>query len=264
MLSRPELLHSAVEELWIAKNPRGNADLPAGCELRVHVLHKPHASLFRMKAGLFLPLVALSLALPVTASAQDKDKAPAADKAATSGKSGGVRKDPQGIKGISPFWEALKKGDDLYVARDFDGAIGAYKDAITKEPQNPLGHYRIGEAHLAKNDTQEAEASWVAALRYVGADHVLKAKIMFVLADLRERQKSYDDATDRWSAYAQFAQAQPKAKAYPNTATNRKQRIDTWKKLLTDYSAVKERIANRLKEADEKAKKDAEKSTKEK
>jgi tetratricopeptide (TPR) repeat protein len=220
-----------------------------------------------MKSGLRVALVVALCAVPSLALAQGKDKGAAktdakADTAASSGK--GVKRDPNGVKGISPFWESLKKGDDLYVARDFDGAIGAYRDAITKEPQNPMGHYRIGEAHLAKNDTQEAESAWVAALRYVGQDAVLKAKILFVLADLRERQKSYDDATDRWNAYAQFAQQQPSAKAYPNTATDRKQRIETWKKLLVDYGEVKKRIEARLKEADEKARKDAEKSTKEK
>jgi tetratricopeptide (TPR) repeat protein len=188
-----------------------------------------------------LPLVSLVLALPAAA----KDDA-------------GPRKDPQGVKGISPFWEQIKKGDDLYVARDFDGAIAAYKEAITKEPQNALGHYRIGEAHLAKNDTQEAETSWVAALRFVGTDHPLKAKILFVLADLRERQKSFDDATDRWNAYAQFAQQQPAAKAFPKTADDRKGKIASWTKLVSDYAAVKKRIEARLKEADAKAKKDAE------
>ena len=98
---------------------------------------------------------------------------------------GEVRRDPQGVKGISPFWESLKKGDDLYVARDFEGAIAAYRDAIAKSPQNPMGHYRMGEAQLAKGEIQEAEASWVSALRFVGKDLNLKAKVLFVLADLR-------------------------------------------------------------------------------
>lgn len=195
----------------------------------------------------------LALAVAAPAAAEEKGKA---DKPAAAA-AGGPRKDPQGVKGISPFWEAIKKGDDLYLARDFDGAIGAYKDAITKEPQNALGHYRIGEAHLAKNDTQEAETSWVAALRFVGNDHPLKAKLLFVLADLRERQKSYDDATDRWNAYAQFAQQQPAAKAFPKTAEDRKGKIATWTKMVSDYAAVKKRIETRLNEADAKAKKDA-------
>jgi tetratricopeptide (TPR) repeat protein len=170
---------------------------------------------------------------------------------------GGVRKDPKGVTGISPFWEAVKKGDNAYVARDFDGAIAAYREAITKEPQNPMGHYRMGEAHLAKGDEKEAEASWVAGLRYVGNNHNLKGKLLFVMADLRERQKSYDDATEGWGKYEAFAREQSQAKTYPATAVDRKKRVADWKKLVEDYSAVKERIAKRLKEADDKARKSA-------
>jgi tetratricopeptide (TPR) repeat protein len=201
-------------------------------------------------------LLAITLGVSFTVSApllaQEK-------KAAT----GEVKRDPQGLKGISPFWEALKKGDDLYVARDLDGAITQYKDAIAKSPQNPMGHYRIGEAHLAKGDVQEAEAAWVAALRYVGKDGGLKAKIMFVLADLRERQKSYDDAIERWTAYGTFATQNTSVKAYPATATDRKKKVEEWKKISADSAEVKKRIDARLKEAEAKAKKDAEASTKE-
>jgi tetratricopeptide (TPR) repeat protein len=198
-----------------------------------------------MLARLMGPVV-LALALsPALASAQGKAA------------KGEVRRDPQGVKGISPFWEALKKGDDLFVARDFDGAITAYRDAISKAPQNAMGHYRMGEAQLAKGEIQEAEASWVSALRFVGKDLNLKAKILFVLADLRERQRSYDDSKDRWTAYEQFAKQNAGAKTYPASATDRKKRIDIWKQMLVDYDAVKKRIAKRLAEADEKARKSA-------
>lgn len=199
------------------------------------------------------PVVVAALLAPGLATAQANAQAAPAKPAAQ----GEVRKDPKGVKGISPFWEALKKGDDLYVARDFEGAIAAYRDAIAKEPQNPMGHYRMGEAQLAKGDMQEAEASWVSALRFVGKNASLKAKILFVIADLRERQKQYEDAKERWTAYEQHAQQNPAAKAYPASATERKSRVDTWQKLLEDYAAVKTRIEQRLKEADDKAKKSA-------
>jgi tetratricopeptide (TPR) repeat protein len=170
---------------------------------------------------------------------------------------GEPRRDAAGLKGLSPFWEALKKGDNAYVARDFDAAIAAYREAITKEPQNALGHYRMGEAHLAKGDMQEAEASWVAGLRFVGKNHALRAKILFVIADLRERQKNYDQATQAWADYEQFAGQQRSAKAYPATASERKKRIATWRQLVADYAAVKTRIEQRLKEAEAAARKSA-------
>jgi tetratricopeptide (TPR) repeat protein len=200
-----------------------------------------------MSVRLIAPaLLALTL-LPAAAAAQTK-AAPA---------KGEMRRDPQGIKGVSPFWESLKKGDDLYVARDFDGSVAAFREAISKEPQNALGHYRMGEAQRAKGELQEAEASWVAGLRFVGRDLGLKAKLLFVLADLSERQKSYDDARERWTAYEQFARQNPGVKTYPATAVERKRRIDVWKKLLEDYAAVRKRIEQRLREAEEKAKKSA-------
>jgi tetratricopeptide (TPR) repeat protein len=197
----------------------------------------------------------LGAALAIPASALAQAPAPAApQKTAAAGE---PRRDPRGIKGISPFWEALKKGDNAYVARDYDGAIAAYKDAITKEPQNALGHYRIGEAQLAKGEIAEAESAWVAGLRYVGANHALRAKLLFVLADLRERQKGYDEATEAWGKYEAFVRDQPQSKGYPQTPAERKKRIAAWKKLSADYVEVKARIQKRLEEADDKARKSA-------
>jgi tetratricopeptide (TPR) repeat protein len=175
----------------------------------------------------------------------------AADKAAAKPSADGVRRDPKGIKGISPFWEALKKGDSAYGARDFDGAIAAYREAITAEPQNALGHYRAGEAQLAKGDLKEAEAAFMSGLRFVGNDSMLKAKLEFAMADLGERQKAYDDATAKWTEYETFTTAQPDAKGYPASATERKKVIETWKKVSADAADVKTRIEKRLKEADE-------------
>jgi tetratricopeptide (TPR) repeat protein len=167
----------------------------------------------------------------------------------------GKRRDPKGIKGISPFWEALNRGDSAYSARDFEGAIAAYREAITADPQNALGHYRAGEAQLAKGDLKEAEEAFLSGLRFVGNDSMLKAKLEFVMADLRERQKSYDDATQKWTEYETFTTAQPDAKGYPASATERKKVIDAWKKLSADSADVKARIDKRLKEADESVRK---------
>jgi hypothetical protein len=203
-----------------------------------------------MRTRHFTVALFCALLVPSAALAQAKSEAPKSE--------GGVRRDDKGIKGISPFWETLKKGDNAFVARDFDGAIAAFREAIQKQPQNPMGHYRIGEAHLAKGDDKEAEAAFIAGLRYVGKDHALRTKLLFVLADLRERQKAYDDATDGWNKYEAAArEAQQKAKTFPATALERKKRITEWKKLLEDYGAVKERIAKRLSEADDKARKSA-------
>jgi tetratricopeptide (TPR) repeat protein len=194
-----------------------------------------------------------TMALTAAAHAQDKAKAPEAEAKS----SDGVKRDPKGIKGISPYTELIAKGDRAYVARDFDGAIAAYREAIQKEPQNALGHYRVGSAQLAKGDQKEAEAAWVAGMRFVGKDGTLKAKLTFVLADLRERQKNNDEAIARWKEYSATSAAEKEAVTYPATASERVTRNEAWKKNVADSAEVKVRIDKRLKEADAAARKSA-------
>ena len=199
-----------------------------------------------------------SLALTSAASAQDK-KAADKDAKADSPKpdADGVKRDPKGIKGISPYMEAIAKGNRAAVARDFDGAIAAYREAIQKDPQNPLGHYHVGSAQLLKGDQKEAEAAFVAGLRFVGRNGTLKGKLIFALADLRERQKNNDEAIGRWKEYSANADAEKEAVTYPGTATERVARNEAWKKNVAESAEVKTRIEKRLKEADEAARKSA-------
>ncbi len=171
--------------------------------------------------------------------------------------SDGVRRDPKGVKGISPYLELIVKGDHAYVARDFDGAIAAYREAIKAEPEKPLGHYRVGAAQLAKGDQKEAEAAFVNGLRFVAKDGTLKAKLIFALADLRERQKNNDEAIGRWKEYSKNSEDNKEAITYPASATERIARNEAWKKNAADSEEVKTRIAKRLKEADEASRKSA-------
>lgn len=169
--------------------------------------------------------------------------------------SDGVRRDPKGFSGISPMWEAIGKGDSAVLARDYDAAIAAYREAITKNPQNALGHYRMGEAQVLKGDLKEAQAAFEAALRFVGKDRALAAKVLFRLADLNERAKNWDQAIARWNAYSEFAKAAEGAKVYPASADERRKRVSEWKQREAESAAVKERIEKRSKEAEENAKK---------
>jgi tetratricopeptide (TPR) repeat protein len=162
-----------------------------------------------------------------------------------------VRRDPRGRKGISPFSEAIQRGDAAVQARDLDAAIAAYRDALAKESENALAYYRIGEAELLKGDLHEAEVAFMAGLRVVAADNPsLKAKLQFVLADLRERQKAYDEANAKWGEYEAFTTAQ-KDTGFPASASERKKVVETWKKLSVEAAAVKARIDKGKQAADE-------------
>jgi tetratricopeptide (TPR) repeat protein len=194
---------------------------------------------------------------PAKAAAKDGKDAKSAKDDGVTVDSDGVRRDPKGIKGISPYLELIVKGDHAYVARDFDGAIAAYREAIKAEPEKALGHYRVGAAQLAKGDQKEAEAAFVNGLRFVAKDGTLKAKLIFALADLRERQKNNDEAIGRWKEYSKNAEDEKEAITYPATATERVARNEAWKKNAADSADVKSRIAKRLKEADDASRKSA-------
>jgi len=211
-----------------------------------------------MLKGPFAWFLTSSLLVVVAASAEPPKTVPAPTtvQAQNPGAAASPRRDPKGVKGISPLMEALKKGDNALIARDFEGAVAAYRDAITAAPQNAQGHYRMGEAQLAKGDLHEAEEAFAQGLRFVAAaDAGLKAKLQFLLADLRERQKAYDDATVKWTDYESFTTGEKAAQGFPATATERKKVLETWKRVSADSAAVKQRIDKRLKEADESVRK---------
>lgn len=151
------------------------------------------------------------------------------------------------------------KGQGSFAARDFAGAVTAFQDAIKLDPTAMLGYYLCGEAQLEAGKPDEADAMWTAALTKKGSED-LQSRVMFVLADLKERQKNWAGAKDAWSAYQVFVTGHAAVKGYIATAEERIKRIEQRIKDEKDYAAVKERIkareAERLKEAEENAKKD--------
>ena len=170
-----------------------------------------------------------------------------------------IRKDPEGKRGISPYAEAIAKGEGAYVARDIPGAITAFQDAIKLDTEKMLGFFRLGEAQLESGKPDEADSTWATALGKKGTDD-LNAKLLFVIADLRERQHKWQAAKDAWASYSAFLQNHSKVAGYPATATERTKQADRRMKDEVDYGAVKDRIAKRelerTKEAEENAKKD--------
>jgi len=159
------------------------------------------------------------------------------------------------VTGVSPLWEQVGKGDGAVLARDFEGAIAAYRAAIAANPQHPLGHYRLGQAHALKGDLKEAELAYVAALRFAGSDAQLKAQVLFCLADLRERQRATDEAIQRWAEYEAHAKVEPKARTFPASAAERKKQNEGWKQLSAASAEVKARIEQRLKAAEDSVRK---------
>jgi tetratricopeptide (TPR) repeat protein len=157
------------------------------------------------------------------------------------------------------YTEEIKKGQSAFVSRDLAGAVAAFQSAIKIDGEALLGFLRLGEAQLESGKLDEAEQAWTTALNKKGSQDD-RGKVLFVMADLRERQKKWQAAKDAWNGYLAFLQANPKVHGYPASATERIKQVERRMKDEVDYGAVKDRIAKRIKdkeaEAVENAKKD--------
>ncbi len=195
-----------------------------------------------MRARAFVVLASgLAIAgVVLPAAVASGDNKPAVD--AKDAKDGG-KYDPQNRTHISQYMETLVAGNAKFTARDFPGAIEVYRRAIAMAPNNPLGHYLLGEAQSASGNLAEAEASWTQADNFADKDPEVKAKVLFCLADLRERQKKWEDAKAAWDKYKQFAVAHPDAHGMPQSADARVLAIDTALKQDKAYEIVRQRIA---------------------
>jgi tetratricopeptide (TPR) repeat protein len=158
----------------------------------------------------------------------------------------GKKKDDVAAKDVATkYKEACKDGGTKYAAHDFSGAAAAFQQAIEIDPNDALAHYFLGEAQLAAGSLVEAEAAWNRASLAAGEkDPALRARILFVVADLKERQKKWDEAKAAWQVYLDWAAKFPKAGAFPGSAQSRRQVIETMQKQDAAYAVVRQRIAD--------------------
>ena len=182
---------------------------------------------------------------------------------ATAAPSKTIRRDPAGRTGISPSWEAIKRGDDAYMGHNVEGAIHEYQAALQSQPQNPVAHYRLACALVAKGDFKQAQDSLDAALRFSQSDPQTAAKTLFVTADLKERQHDYPAALAAWKTYSTFIAAHAGVRAFPASSDSRQARIAAYIKLTEQSAQVKQRIDEREQLVESDAQKDSKNPKKE-
>ena len=143
------------------------------------------------------------------------------------------------------YADACSDGNTKYLAHDYRGAIEAYQKAIDLHPNLPLAYYLQGEAQVAAGGLSDAEVAWTRALAAVGdADPALRSRILFVLADLKERQGKWEEARGAWQQYRDWVSAARGANGFAGTAQARQQAIDAILKLDKDSAVVRQRIAD--------------------
>jgi tetratricopeptide (TPR) repeat protein len=182
--------------------------------------------------------------VPVAAASGDPsgDAKPAPD--------AGVKHDPDNKTSLAEWMDRCIKGNAKFVAHDVAGAIELYRQAIQLAPKRALPHYLLAEAELGAGNLTEAEGALSDAEQTSDdRDPNVRAKVLFVIADVKEREKKWDDAKVAWRAYADYAAKHADAGAIPATPPARIQAIDDMLKQDKAYDVVRQRIADETKDA---------------
>jgi len=145
----------------------------------------------------------------------------------------------------------LTEGDRAAIARDFDTALTKYRSILADDPRNALVHYRVGQVQAMRGNSHEAEQAYIAALGFSGTDDALRGRILFCIADLRERQRSYDAAADAWTEYEKQGVTAPAATPQVAVGAERKNRIAEWKRAVAVAAETKARVARRVQALDD-------------
>ncbi len=161
------------------------------------------------------------------------------------GSPGASQKKAEANASLSPdYASTCARGNAKYASRDFDGAVDLYRKAIEIAPHQWLGHYLLGEAQLAAGNLPEAEASFGrAALETNEKTPAPHARVLFVMADLKEREKKWDEAKAAWQIYLDWVNRFSDGGFFPASAQSRQQVIDTMLKQDKMYEIVRQRIA---------------------
>lgn len=153
--------------------------------------------------------------------------------------------DPDNVVAISQYMELVAKGMALFTAKDPTGAIDTFKKAHLLAPRNPLASYLLAETYASQGNYGEAEAAIAQGLEPNDAKTppIVRSHLLFLAADVAERQKKWPEAKAAWQAYAEHA---PKVDggAFPATAAERMKIAERAAERAKVYAAVRERIAN--------------------
>ncbi len=180
-----------------------------------------------------------------------------------------VKRDPKGVKGISPYREELAKGRSAFAAGDGEGAIEAFDAAIAKDGKRMMAYLLKAQAQLSAGDLSGALKTTKKAKKKRGNEGQT-AKLLFFAADLEERNaappstqekksklseallSTWEKVKEGWTTYSAYLSSHSRVPDYKATASERKKQVDARVQREKAYGAVAERIK---KNAAERAKK---------
>ncbi len=207
----------------------------------------------RIVAGLTLA-VALAATSAAVAQPKGKDKTAPAKGAK---KVNVVPKDPDNIKGISPYEEQLAEGRRLASTQNWAAAAAAFEKAIGMNPDDARGYLLLAQSKRDGDVMPTVETG-----RTKKAPEHVEAKLMFVRAELLERKASltpttgtgdlgdmlktvWDQSVEAWKSYAAFVTTHTRAPDYKATAEARQKAIADREAREQQYAPVRAKKDNK-------------------
>jgi hypothetical protein len=177
-----------------------------------------------------------------------------------------IRRDPKGIKGISPYNEELAKGRKAFQNKNYDGAITAFKQAIQVQGERMDAYLLMAQAQLAKNAIDDAVKAAEDGRSKPGTEPI-QAKMIFFRAEAAERKANTEPGKDNapgspldaiaqkwtqvksvWTEYSGFVEGRDKVQGYKASSDDRAQKTDARAKRDKDFAAVRKRVVDNEKE----------------
>jgi len=198
-------------------------------------------------------LLALSVLHASPALAQDPAKkaskktgaeAPKAEKV--------VPKDPENVRGISPYEEMLAKGKARAKDKDWAGAAAAFEEAVAANPDEARGYLLLAQAKRDADVIAIVEKG-----RTKKGSEATEARLLFVRAELLERKASltpvnatgadfgdmlktvWDTSKQAWTTYTAYVSTNPRAPDYRGSAEARRKAIAEREEREQNYSVVR-------------------------
>jgi tetratricopeptide (TPR) repeat protein len=162
--------------------------------------------------------------------------------APSGGAAGSARRDPDGVRGISPYTEGLLRGDARYIARDFEGALREYQSAIALAPARPEGHLRVAEVELRRQKYESAEEALSAAARFGAKVPAVVVTVAHYRALLLEAKGALESALAAWENVEKEATGAAPAPQLVLVAIERRKVISARVEMLKASAAVKARV----------------------
>ncbi|MCP4676851.1 MAG: tetratricopeptide repeat protein [Deltaproteobacteria bacterium] len=185
---------------------------------------------------LLLPWVAAAQSVPVITTAGEQP---------TNNSGGSTATPPQIVNTPMTFAQKLAQGHQLYLDKNFTGALSTYEQAKEIEPGNAAVYYFIGCAQVKLGRHVDARVTLKTVATLAGSkDESLAAKAMFLTAVIEEDRKRFDTAKEDWTSYKGYAQTHQGAVTFVSSADARLAAYEKKRELDEKYAVVRERIAS--------------------